>query len=265
MPAGMSGLKELVREGPGIPTEDEAAALLGLTLSAPGLQEFKAEAFNGWTTGATWYAWCSTTNTTMTTGDTAWVAWNNGVTTTAGSMSLNYTTGTAYVSTGSQWVSWNTSYTEMTEEQQAELAEAHRVAEERRLAQQAEWAAAERERQAGREKASARATGLLLSLLSDEQAATYREHGWFEVRGSSGRRWRVRNRGQSGNVDLMPEIGDVREATYCAHPPGSLPDADAHVAQMLALVTDDAAFERTANRHYPRGDAQVPPFMREAA
>jgi hypothetical protein len=248
-----AGLKELVREGPGILTEAEADALLGLTLSAPGLQEFKAEAFNGWTTGATWYAWCSTTNTTMTTGDTAWVAWNNGVTTTAGSLALNYTSGTAYVSTGTQWVAWNAGYTEMTKEQEAELREAHRVAEERRLAQQAEWAAAERERQAERGKASERATELLLSLLSEEQAATYREHGWFEVRGSSGRRWRVRNRGQSGNVDLMPEAGEEREATYCAHPPGGLPDADAHVAQMLALVTDDTTFERTANVHYRRG------------
>jgi hypothetical protein len=244
----MSGLKELVREGPGTLTEDEADALLGLTLSTPGLQEFKAEAFNGWTTGATWYAWCSTTNTTMTTGDTAWIAWNNGVTTTTGSLALNYTTGTAYVSTGGQWVAWNASYTEMTEEQAAAFAEAQRVAEERRAAQEAQWAA----ERAERDKASERAEELLLSLLSEEQAATYREHGWFEVRGSSGRRWRIRNRGQSGNVDLMPEIGDVRQATYCAHPPGHLPHADAHVAQMLALVTDDKAFERTANRHYPR-------------
>ncbi len=260
----MSGLKELVREGPGILTEDEADALLGLTLSAPGLQEFKAEAFNGWTTGATWYAWCSTTNTTMTTGDTAWVAWNNGVTTTAGSLALNYTSGTAYVSTGTQWVSWNASYTEMTEEQQAELREAHRVAEERRLAQQAEWAAAERERQAQLLAASERSVALLLSLLSDEQRATYQEKGWFEVRGSSGRRWRIRNRGQSGNVDLMPEIGEEREMSFCAHPAGWLPDADAHVAQMLALVTDDEAFERTANVHYRRPGSERP-FMRAVA
>jgi len=235
-----AGLGELT-QGTVPPTAEEMAAHLSIL-------PFKEEAFQSWTTGATWYAWCSTTSTTMTTGDTAWIAWNNGVTTTTGSLALNYTTGTAYVSTGGQWVAWNASYTEMTEEQEAAFAEAQRVAEERRLAQEAQWAA----ERAECDKASERAEELLLSLLSEEQAATYREHGWFEVRGSSGRRWRIRNRGQSGNVDLMPEIGDVRQATYCAHPPGRLPHADAHVAQMLALVTDDEAFERTANRHYPR-------------
>ena len=237
MPAG---LKELT-QGTMPPTAGEMAAHLSIL-------PFKEQAFQSWSPGQTWFAWCSTTSTTVTMNDRTWTAWNNGVTTTSGSLALNYTSGTAYVSTGTQWVSWNTSYTEMTEEQQAAVAEAHRAAEERRAAQEAEWAA----ERAEREKASERAAGLLLSLLSDEQAATYREHGWFEVRGSSGRRWRIRNRGQSGNVDLMPESGDVRVATYCAHPPESLPHADAHVAQMLALVTDDEAFERTANRHYPR-------------
>jgi hypothetical protein len=91
-----------------------------------------------------------------------------------------------------------------------------------------------------------------MSLLSDEQAVSYRENGWFEVRGSRGGRWRIRNRGQAGNVDLMPEIGEVREASYCCHPPGGLPDADAHAAQMLHLVTDEDGFRRTANLAYGR-------------
>jgi hypothetical protein len=227
---------------------ESLAAQSGMTLL-----DLKTEAFQGWSPGHTWFAWCSTTGTTITTGDTAWVAWNASVTSTTGSLAYNYTSNTAYVSTGTQWVSWNTAHAEMTGEQQAAVTEAARLREERRAAQGAEWNIA----RAGREKASGRAVELLLSLLSDEQAATYAGHGWFEVRGSSGRRWRVRNRGQSGNVDLMPETGEVREATYCAHPPGNLPDADAHVAQMLALVTDDEAFERTANRHYPRPDLRA--------
>ena len=113
------------------------------------------------------------------------------------------------------------------------------------------------ERRIAREVARTRAEELLLSLLSEEQAASYRERGWFEVRGSKGGRWRIRNRGQSGNVDLMPEIGEEREATYCAHPPDGLPDADAHVAQMLALVTDEEAFLRVANCHYRRPAQQA--------
>lgn len=241
MPATMSplaGLKEVAAAVPP-PSQAETAALIG-TLP------LKEEAFNAWSPGQTWFAWCSTTSNTVTMGDTAWLAWNNSVTTTTGSLAYNYRSNAAYVSTGTQWVSWN-AQAEETEDQRAErerqLAEADARWEERRAEQVREADA----RQLEREAAQARAEELLLSLLSDEQRATYREHGWFEVRGSSGRRWRVRNRGQSGNVDLMPEIGDVREATFCAHPAERLPDADAHVAQMLALVTDDEAFERTAN------------------
>jgi hypothetical protein len=62
----------------------------------------------------------------------------------------------------------------------------------------------------------------------------------------------------------MPEIGEERDMTLCAHPPGHLPDADAHAAQMLALVTDDEAFERTANVHYRRPGAERP-FMQAVA
>jgi hypothetical protein len=194
--------------------------------------------------------------------DSAWTSWNTSVTSTTGSLAYNYGTNTAYVSTGSTWIAWNGSYQE-TEDQRAErerqAAEANARWEEQR-AQQARGAAA---RQLEREAAQARALGLLRSLLSDGQWASYQENGWFEVRGKSGRRWRVRNRGQAGNVDLMPEIGEERDATYCAHPPGGLPDADAHAAQMLALVTDDEAFLRVANLHWRRRD--VPPFMRTAA
>ena len=42
-----------------------------------------------------------------------------------------------------------------------------------------------------------------------------------------------------------------------AHPPDSLPDADAHLAQMLALVTDEEKFLRVANCHYRRPAPQA--------
>ena len=205
---------------------------------------FKGEAFNAWSPGQTWFAWCSTTGSTVTMSDSAWTAWNASVTTTSGSLAYSYSTGSVYVSNGTSWTAWNAAYqetAEQREERQRQAAEAN-----------ARWAAEQEALNAARETAQARALELLKSLLTDAQWASYQENGWFEVRGSSGRRWRVRNRGQAGNVDLMPEIGDVREATYCAHPPDHLPDADAHAAQLLALVTDDEAFVRTANRHYPR-------------
>lgn len=185
-----------------------------------------------------WNAWNQNSTSTGTAhlvpvpADVAWAYWNRG-----------YTTGPLVIQNApliTAWTQWNTTYEE-TAEQQAER--------EQRQAQ-----AELRARQAGeaRVKANDRAKELLLSLLTPAQAATYAEHGWFEVRGKSGRRWRIRDRGQSGNVDLMPEIGDEREASYCAHPPGSLPAADAHLAQLLYLATDDDEFLRVANCHWRR-------------
>ena len=159
-----------------------------------------------------------------------WINWNTtAATTTSGAI---YTTGA--------WNTWNATYEETAEQREArEL----RAAEFRERA--AETA---REREAAKD----RALELLSYCLTPDQLASYREKGWFEVTGNRGRRWRIRGRGQSGNVDLMPEIGDEREASYCAHPPGGLPDADAHLAQKLAIETDEDAFEKVANVHYRR-------------
>lgn len=187
----------------------------------------------------------------VTSDGTVWAGWNTTYV-TAATMTLTtggitcgnwpFTSSTAGVNTTvtGGWIAWNTAYEETCEQREA------------RERQAAEYQAQADERRRVREAADARAGELLLSLLTEEQAATWREHGWFEVRGSRGGRWRIRNRGQSGNVDLMPEIGEERDASYCAHPPGSLPDPDAYVAQMLHLVTDEDGFKRTANLHYRR-------------
>ena len=182
-----------------------------------------------------WQAWNQGT-TSYTQHDTTWAYWN----TTSAS------TTTATISIVPTWSSWNTSYEETREQREArELAQAEYRQRQERI--QAEATARYEAQRQERVAAQARARDLLLSLLTEEQARSYTEHGWFEVRGSRGGRWRIRERGQAGNVDLMPEIGEVREASYCCHPPGGLPDADAHVAQMLHLVTDEEGFRRTAN------------------
>ena len=137
---------------------------------------------------------------------------------------------------------WNTAYQETADQ---------RAAREARQAEQNRQAA---EYRAKRTVINSRAEQLLLSLLNDEQRRTRAEHGWFEVRGSLGGRWRIRNSGQSGNVDLMPQAGNERLMSLCIHPPGGLPDADAHVAQMLGIVTDELAFRRTGNLTYHRAD-----------
>jgi len=172
---------------------------------------------------------------TTFTSDIVWASWNTTYSTTSswGSNSL-YTLSAGYTTSSTIWTGWNTAWRESAEQ---------RARREQHQAQAAS-------RHQARAVASARAEELLLALLTEEQAATYQEHGWFEVRGSRGGRWRIRNRGQSGNVDLMPEIGEERQATYCAHPPDHLPDADAWIAQMLHLVTDEEGFRKVANLHW---------------
>lgn len=234
-------------------------------LATDAVQEAKREAFEA---GAyTWRSWNNVyTVSNTTTVPAPWQAWNTAYTATGGNLSYGSSsfTGNIVTFTGQpQWTYWNTDYEE-TAEQQAEREAAH--AEQRRLQAErdAEWLRRAGEQRLEREQATSRARELLRSLLSEEQWASYEENGWFEVRGSKGGRWRIRDRGQSGNVDLMPEIGDERDATYCAHPPDGLPDADAHIAQMLALVTDEEAFVKVANVHYRR-PGTVPPFMRVVA
>jgi hypothetical protein len=138
------------------------------------------------------------------------------------------------------WTFWNTSYVE-TEARQAE-----------RERQAAEHAARREENRREREAARERALELLGYVLTEEQMTSYQEKGWFEVISNKGRRFRIRDNGVAGNVDLMPEIGEQREATYCAHPPGGLPDPDVHAAQALALATDEESFLQVANCHYRR-------------
>lgn len=192
-------------------------------------------------TAGTWTSWnnvyFTATTSSCTVTDSTWLAWSGGT----GSYSATTMT-TAYQPV--TWATWNAVHEETAEQR----ADRERVATEAAAAARARQEAY----QAARAEARARALETLGMVLTAGQLASYAEHGWFEVMSSKGRRWRIRDRGQSGNVDLMPEIGDEREATYCAHPPGQLPDADAHLAQALTLATDEDAFLRVANCHYRR-------------
>ena len=165
----------------------------------------------------------STTSSTAT-----WLEWNT-----------TYATGGPVCAT-STWAEWNATYTvtyaqetarQLTEETAEQRAERERIA--------AEW-------QAARVAARERAEQLLRSLLTPEQVRSYEMRRFFEVTGSAGGRWRIRRGSQAGNVDLLGADGAV-EATLCCHPPDGLPEADAHLAQMLQLVTDEEGFRRTGN------------------
>jgi hypothetical protein len=225
--------------------------------AAAGSLEEKREAYDAgasawvsWNTDAYGNLYGTTSSATTAYIGNTWSNWNTVYTGTSG-YGITYAGTSTQATFAPQWASWNTSYEETAEQEAARLdreAEDRRLAEERRAERDAQYA----EESRLREEAKARSLELLRSLLSDEQWSDYTERGWFEVRGSRGGRWRIRNNGQYGNVDLMPEIGQERDVTYCAHPAGSLPSADAHAAQMLALVTDEEMFVRTANVHYRR-------------
>ena len=105
-----------------------------------------------------------------------------------------------------------------------------------------------------RASATSRAEELLFSLLTDEQAESYRRDGSFVVIGSHGGRYRI-TRGVSGNILWLPEGAENPHARLCAHPTMAeswLPTPDVQVAQLLALITDEREFVNRANIHSGR-------------
>jgi hypothetical protein len=111
--------------------------------------------------------------------------------------------------------------------------------------QQEEYAKALAEQARLRAEAQEKTEGLLLRWLSPGQASTYREHQYFDVTGSDGRRYRILCQGQTGNVHLLDDCGRWTLA-YCAHPRG-LPDPVAWLTQAMAVVHDAEGFMRVAN------------------
>jgi hypothetical protein len=100
-----------------------------------------------------------------------------------------------------------------------------------------------------------RAHDLFMSLLDEEQKASYLKDAVVHVTSSRNRRYRIhcrsmvgRDRFGMGNLDLLDESGEVK-SRLCAHPT-SVPDPDIWAAQFLALQTDEDTVVRTANIHY---------------
>lgn len=125
----------------------------------------------------------------------------------------------------------------------------------------------ERERQAHTPNAAERrAEELLLSLLDARQLESYRLHGEFEVMGSAGGHYRIK-RGTMGNIEWIRPDGQ-RGGTLCVHPTtrhGVLPMRDVHLAQLLALTTDEVGFLNLANVHTGQRPAHLPPRVRVGA
>lgn len=100
-------------------------------------------------------------------------------------------------------------------------------------------------------RARARAEKLLLSVLTLEQQATYKERGWFIVEGNDSKtKYRIRaSESMVGNVDVLKPDGSVKHK-LCAHLPiGTVPPGDQLVAQKVYLEADEKYFLKTANVH----------------
>ncbi len=104
-----------------------------------------------------------------------------------------------------------------------------------------------RVRMATRGTPGRRARALLLRQLDRTQRRQVREHGYFELVSSSGRRCRLMTHTQVGNVIEIDAEGN-RVAGWCAHPVG-VPEGDGILTQKLVLETDDSLFFAVANRH----------------
>ena len=152
-----------------------------------------------------------------------------------------------YASTGGIYSTGGYQVVEDATETPETRAERHRVYQEGVRERERAYETRRQRELETRRLAERRALEVLDACLTPEQRGTYREFGYIEVLSSRGRTWRILSNGQQGNCRLMrPGIGFGYSA-YCAHPPGGLPDADAHLAQMLALTTDEDAFMAIAH------------------
>lgn len=108
-----------------------------------------------------------------------------------------------------------------------------------------------------------RALSLLMSMLNEQQRATYKVKKYFECVGSLGTRYRI-YRGTCYNVSWLDADGHPA-GELCAAPErfaGSsyreLPQEDVILGQLLTLVSDEKVFLRAANL----GEGRWPPCVR---
>lgn len=198
-----------------------------------------------------WYTWNALSNnyTQVATGGTntvryVWSAWNNTTTTQA-------TLGTI-IPAQQVWGHWNYQPHLVTQTPMPTLT-AEQVAEGLRVEAEHQAAATARveAHHAKYRAAQTKALRLLEYLLTAEQHAELVAHKRIHVRGSRGRRYCIHANGQSGNVHYLNDKGEI-VGRLCAHPGGYLPDADAWLAQLLALQDNEDAFCAIANVHWGR-------------
>lgn len=92
-----------------------------------------------------------------------------------------------------------------------------------------------------RKDAYDKALGLLLVTLSSEQRRSFRQYGHFDVVGSNGGKYRIRERSSFNVEDLVS--GDK----LCAVPAYDMPLPDIMLSQMMWLETNEGYFLAMAN------------------
>jgi len=190
--------------------------------------------------------WTTTTSTTAntTSNDSVWFVWASNATAT----SATYTGSVTY----NERTPEQTALLEEHEEQRRALI-ARRDEERRVDAHIRRQQIATRE--AEREAAHNRGLESLEFVLTKDEFQHYQDHGELIITASEGDRFMI-DPGYAGNVRALDGEGKYL-VSLCAHPrmsmgTGYLPESDAWITQILALKTDQNAFERIANANGPR-------------
>lgn len=180
-----------------------------------------------------WNEWVMTTATACTA--TVWLDWT--------------ASACAKPTKGVVWQEWTNTASSTASLYQARVLPpltAEEVADqvERRAARLAAEAAARAQVQAAKE----RAERLLLARLPERQRRQRKKEGFFDVKGSAGRLYRIHT-GTHGNVRELERQADgtLRAIASLCCQPRAVPEADAHLAQYLWLKHDEETFRRVAN------------------
>jgi hypothetical protein len=104
-----------------------------------------------------------------------------------------------------------------------------------------------------------RSMRLLLSMLDESQIASLKRHGWFELMGADGHRYRLLYH-RHGNVQRLSDTGAVT-ACWCGHFGESLPVADTLVGQKLMMEFDPALYLLKANPVHTSHIVNSRPFV----
>jgi hypothetical protein len=162
----------------------------------------------------------------------AWAGWNGNVLTVADNNAV--------------WRTWNDQLTFVLQMPGAQFEET----EEQREAREARAAEHRRtieEREERTRAANARALELFLHVLKPAERETFEKEKCLYVKGSRGRRYRIRcEHTKSHNVEWLDDAGQKR-ASLCAYPGGNVPNPDAWMVQKLMLELDEDEFCRIAN------------------